>query len=478
MSGLLLNKNDLEKIHHSSVDILEKTGIRLYHDELFEYVSNFSGIKVDKSPRNVRFSSEVVENSLKRAGRKFKLYGRDRTRSADFGYGKIVTSSSWGMPFEIDLFRNEKKPATIKNLEEAAIAGDYLKEIDIVGAMFRPKEIPAYWRDVYEYAQLIKRTTKPASCWITNGKSFKYIIEIYKLFLESEKDIEKYPPFFYEFEPISPLTFQHDGVDILYNFAKLGIPVSSAPIPQPMSTGPATIAGSLALGNAELLASLVLLQLVKPGLPFMYGLMSNVPDPFTLVATFTGAPENVLFSIGQGQLANFYGFPVFMDNQITCSNQADYQMGVEFGINCFAALMLGADLYGHVGIAGADQGASILKLILDTEAVSYFKRIKEGFSVNTETLALDIIRNAGIGGNFLMERHTIDHLKSDYWRPVNFNRDSYSVWVNKGKKSLIEKARDFKEDILKNHIVNFVDESTEKEIDLILKSAEKNLKQF
>ena len=126
-------------------------------------------------------------------------------------------------------------------------------------------------------------------------------------------------------------------------------------------------------------------------------------------------------------MAKFYGFPVFMDNQITCSNQADYQMGVEFGINCFIALMMNADLYGHTGIVGADQGASLLKLVLDAEAVSYLKRVKDGFNVDYENLALEIIKRTGIGGNYLMERHTIDHLKTDYWKPVNFNRYSYSV---------------------------------------------------
>ena len=366
MGKILLSDNDIKKIHEASVEILEETGVRLYHNKLFEHMSNFKGIRTDKKNSILRFSRDIIENSIKKAGRSFILYGRDKLKKACFGYDKIVTSSSWGMPFKIDVIKNIKKPSNIQDLKKAAVVGDYLTDVDIVGAMFRINEAPEQYRDIYEYGELTKITSKPVSVWITNGETFKYIIEIYKLFLDTEKEIEKFPPFFYEFEPITPLTFQHDGVDILYNFAKLGIPVSSAPIPQPMSTGPVTIAGSLALGNAELLASLVMCQLIRPGLPFMYGLMANVPDPFSLVATFTGAPENVLFSIGQAQLAKFYDFPVFLDNQINCSNQIDYQTGAEFGINCMTALLLDADLYGHIGIVGPDQGASLLKLIVDT----------------------------------------------------------------------------------------------------------------
>lgn len=477
MGELLLKREDIEKIHETSLNILKNVGIRLYHDDLMSYISNFRGVKVNKNDKKVFFESEIIERSIKKAGKKFRLYGRDRNKSADFGYDKIVTSSSWGMPFEIDVIKNKKRLATIRDLNEAAILGDFLQDVDIVGAMFRPKEIPEYYRDVYEFGELIKKTGKPVSCWITNSRTFDYIIEIYNLFLGNSKDLEKYPPFFYEFENISPLVFMHDGVDILYNFAKNGMPVSVAPIPQPMATSPVTIAGSLALGNAELLAGLVLTQLIKPGLPFMYGLMCNVPDPITMVATFTGAPENALFSIVQGQIAHYYGFPIFMDNQINCANQVDYQAGLEFGINCFAALMLNADLYGHIGIVGADQGASLVKLIQDAEAVSYIKRIKQGFKIDQETLAYSVIKKVGIGGNFLLEEHTLEYLKNEYWRPTIFNRNLYTIWAKKGAKSLIDKSMEYKDYILKNHKADFVREDILKEIDKIVKHAREKLKE-
>lgn len=138
---------------------------------------------------------------------------------------------------------------------------------------------------------------------------------------------------------------------------------------------------------------------------------------------------------------------------------------------------MNADLYGHIGIVGADQGASLLKLILDAEAVSYLKRIKNGFKVNDETIGLDVIKDVGIGGNYLLEKHTIKHLKTDYWKPINFNRDSYSVWAGKQKKRLDEKCREYMEHILKNHEIDFIDKDIEKEIDKIVKSAKENLKE-
>ena len=91
--------DDLEKIHNTSLDILANTGIKLCHDELLDHISNFDGVKINKNEKNVRFDANIITKSITSAGRKFKLYGRDKNKSADFGYDKIVTSSSWGMPF-------------------------------------------------------------------------------------------------------------------------------------------------------------------------------------------------------------------------------------------------------------------------------------------------------------------------------------------------------------------------------------------
>lgn len=81
MGNLFLSDNDLKKIHASSVDILEKTGIRLLHGELIEYLSNFAGIKIDKRTNTLRFNSEIIHDSIKKAKKKFKLFGRDRKRN-------------------------------------------------------------------------------------------------------------------------------------------------------------------------------------------------------------------------------------------------------------------------------------------------------------------------------------------------------------------------------------------------------------
>ncbi len=61
--------------------------------------------------------------------------------------------------------------------------------------------------------------------------------------------------------------------------------------------------------------------------------------------------------------------------------------------------LAGADTFGHMGILGADQAGSLEQLIVDNEMAAYVERVLRGFSVDEDTLALDVIRQVSIGGS-------------------------------------------------------------------------------
>ena len=113
MSKIFLNETEIRKIHETSIKILEKIGIKLLHERLLKHISDFNEIKIDWKNKIVKFTPQVIEESLKKAGKKFKVYGRNKNKSADFGYDKVITSSSWGMPFKIDVINNKKTFAGI-----------------------------------------------------------------------------------------------------------------------------------------------------------------------------------------------------------------------------------------------------------------------------------------------------------------------------------------------------------------------------
>jgi len=137
--------------------------------------------------------------------------------------------------------------------------------------------------------------------------------------------------------------------------------------------------------------------------------------------------------------------------------------------------LAGADTFGHMGICGADQGASLEQMIVDNEMAGFVKRVLGSFEVNADTLALDVIKQVGIGGDFLSHDHTVSHFRKELWFPAGFDRRSWDDFWNDGAKTMADWAREKKESILKDHHVEPVDEKLAAELDKIVDAGMKAL---
>jgi trimethylamine--corrinoid protein Co-methyltransferase len=175
------------------------------------------------------------------------------------------------------------------------------------------------------------------------------------------------------------------------------------------------------------------------------------------------------------QIGKSYGFPVHVNTGLTDSNVPDMQAGIEKCASILASALAGAELFGHLGISGADQGASLEQLIIDNEIAGYVKRAVKGFEVNEETLALDLIKDRCEIGSFIGTKHTLRHMRKEQWFPQLLNRDIWDNWASKGSKDLLTKAVEAKERFLKGHKSERLDRQLEEEINRIVKESFKNL---
>jgi trimethylamine--corrinoid protein Co-methyltransferase len=128
-----------------------------------------------------------------------------------------------------------------------------------------------------------------------------------------------------------------------------------------------------------------------------------------------------------------------------------------------------------MGICGADQGASLEQLIVDNEMAAYVKRVLRGFAVNEETLAQDVIKRIGIGGNYLADAHTVTHFRQELWFPEGFDRRSWEEWWDDGAPSMVDWARGRKETILVQHRPKLIEAQLALEIDRIVDIAGREL---
>ncbi|MGD2176608.1 MAG: trimethylamine methyltransferase family protein [Anaerolineae bacterium] len=469
----LLSPHEVEAIHDASLAILRDVGVHLPNEEVLDALIE-AGAEVDRDARTAHMPQRLVMEAIEKAGRRLTLHGRDAAQTARFGHGDFVLVSSPGQFAWVDEDGVERREPTQEDARAGIRVGDVLEQIDIVGAMGMALDVPAEYRDVWMAAELVKGTTKPTHVWVANGGTLRYILEIYEAVMGGREAHREQPMIAAFVEPISPLRFPETGLDILITCARRGLPVGFGPMVQAGATGPATLAGTLALENAEILAGIVVAQTLGPGVPVCYGGIPHIMDMRTSQISF-GSPEQGVMAVAMTQVARHYGLPVYVNVGLSDSKRVDAQSGLERGMTLLMGALAGADTFGHMGILGADQAGSLQQLIVDDRMAAYVKRVLRGLSVDEETLALDVIKKVGIGGNFLGEAHTHRHFRRELWFPIAFDRRRWEDWWTDGALSMADWALERKTEILADHHRPPLEAELVREIEEIVAAARRDL---
>lgn len=442
----VLTDDQIRRLHEASLTILERVGVHVPHPEILARFAD-CGAQVDRAAQRVRIPPDLVESALAQAGKSFTLYGRDLARTAVFGQGRRNYNSIAGEAFWVEEPGGPRRYATLADVVTAARVGEALDEINLVGAMADPQEIPSRVRCVEAMAALLKHTTKPIHFWYHDRASARFLNELLIILRGDAHRAAQYPVCHPFLEPISPLRFPFHGVDLLFETAKLGLPVPIGPMAQMGLSAPATVAGTLAQENAEILAGICITQLIRPGLPVCYCGICHAFDMRTTQLIFAG-PEQALFGVAMTQMGKFYGLPVGINVGLTDAKRPDAQAGLEAGVTLMLGAAAGADIFGHLGIAGVDQASSLDMLVWQAEVVSYVESVLREVDFSEQALALEEVAAVGPGGTFIDREHTARHFRRELWMPRLLDRDYYEAWREAGALSLEDKCRERKQALL------------------------------
>jgi trimethylamine--corrinoid protein Co-methyltransferase len=207
------------------------------------------------------------------------------------------------------------------------------------------------------------------------------------------------------------------------------------------STGPISLAGVLATQNAELLAGIVLTQLASPGTPVVFGSTSTNID-MTSGALSIGSPEFSQMIAAHAQLARSYGLPSRSGGALTDSSYPDAQAAFESMLSLTVTVQNDIDMVLHAGgILSSYLAFSYEKLVLDDEMCGMVRRLRQGIDVSPTTLAYDVVANVGPGGNFLMEEHTVERCRTEFWQPAIADRSGLEAWMEGGRIDAAARAR-------------------------------------
>jgi trimethylamine--corrinoid protein Co-methyltransferase len=479
-----LSKDDLDAIHWATLDILKETGVRIVRGEDSLKLLKKNGCNVDLKKGTVFFSPSDVEESLRKISKVVTVYS---PRNPKYDYkmdGRHIYFGTGGLDVNTaDLDTGEWKTSTTNDVARIVKVTDALDSYASANGMTASFDKPEYIRGFYDIVARLNNTEKPTSISIGGGNAespelshalFDYQLEVAEVIAGDEEALRKRPLLGGGFWAMSPLQFHGLYVERALKLAELGFPSFVGSMTQAGATTPVTLAGMLAVTNAEILGGICIIQLLYPGTQMS---VSYLPAAFDMKygQWAAGAPEEAVLSAAAVEIARYYGLTSEAMGLVTSAKIPGPQACYEKVMSSILPILAGTDMIAGGGDIACSVTASFEQLVIDDELCKAMLTSLRGVEVNDETLALDVIKKVGPGGHFLAQKHTMDNFMKEQFIPELIDRSSYDEWRKNGEKSLVDRAREKVKKILKEHSVPPLDKDIQKELNNIIKRAEKEL---
>src|SRR5512136_1259044 len=430
----ILSENDLQRIHWGTLHILERVGIQVDSDAARKLLRE-NGAVVDDRTRTVKFPSNLVAEALTKKKTAITLAGRDPKYDAMLDGNHSYLTANGNGAVTVDFETGKRRPSTKDDVAKTSRIIDYLPNVHIHWPMVSSMDQHPSVVHLHDLDASLNHTQKHVMYETgVTVKDAKALTEMGYLAAGGEKEFRRRPITSCLQCTFAPLQLDAGVMDASMYFAESGVPLVFFGMPQPGATGPATLVGSLVVGNAEVLAALTITQLHAPGSAVIYG-MGNAPLDMKTAVRSGGSPEHSLSSSMATELAHWYKMPSCVGVSATAKKPGD-QAVLEYFTGCVGPLLAGADLMCGVGLLEDSSCLFYEQIVVDNEIVGAISRLIRGEWADEDTMALDVIEKVGPGKNFLAQRHTITHLKSELFMPNLIDRRSFDAWTGSGSKTL------------------------------------------
>ncbi|WP_037308785.1 trimethylamine methyltransferase family protein [Ruegeria halocynthiae] len=460
-----LTHPEIEQIYETALRLLDSLGMGNVPDRLATDL-RAAGAQPGEQDR-LLFPRRMVEHAIHTAAQTFTFHGRDKTRSIQVGGDRVFFGTGGAAVQTLDMDTGLYRPSTLIDLHDFTRLQDTLANVSWFTRCCVATDLPdVFDLDVNTVYALVRNTTKPVATSFTLAQHVAPIVEMLDLVAGGPGDFSKRPFLKAHISPvISPLRYGEDAVDVVYECIAHNIPMSCITAAQAGATAPATLAGFLAQSLAETLASLVMVNTIRPGFPMVFSNWPFIVDLRT--GSFAGGSgETAILNAASAQITNWLGLPSGVAASMTDAKAIDAQYGAEKGMTSLAAALAGGNLiYESSGMTASLLGASFEAFVLDNEMHSHTYRALRGIEVSEENLGFDAICQSVLGdGHFLGSAHTYAAMERDYFYPAIADRDAPRTWEMAGATDAWSAARDKAKEVLATHYPTYLTKAQDAEI--------------
>jgi trimethylamine--corrinoid protein Co-methyltransferase len=343
---------------------------------------------------------------------------------------------------------------------------DALPELDFCMSMGIPANLETDSAYRWQFAKMVEHTSKPIVFVCDDRVDCEAIATMAAAAAGGMDALRINPTLLLYSEPSTPLKHSETAMGKLLYMAEQALPIVHSPAPMMGGTAPVTIAGGLALGNAEVVSGLVIHQLKRSGAPFVYGSGLHHLDMKTTISVYS-APEFELARVAVAEMGRFYDLPTWGYAGHSDSCVMDEQAAADAAFSVLASLLAGSNLVHDVGYLEAGLTTSPEMIVFTAEMITMLRHFMSGVSLDAEALALDVIHAVGPGGEFLSTDHTMAHFR-EFWEPGVFNRKRVDDWMEAGSKRLGDRLRERTVAIMDEHEPQPLPDQARDEIERIL----------
>ena len=430
LSLQILTSDEVYQIHEATLQVIENTGVRFPSDRAVK-IWQEHGAEVDLDTQVVKAPRSLIESALKTCPPIYPLAARDPEQDLSLdGNHVYVGTDGCGVQI-LDLQKGELRRSELTDVADIARIADATPEIAFHWVPVSAQDKPPETRGLHELLAIWENSTKHVQTEsIYNEAEARAAVEMATILAGDRESLRKRPLLSIMQCTAPPLGQDGGSLDAALIAAEAGIPVGFMTMTACLTTAPATLAGNLVVGNAEVISAAALIQLAYPGAPFFYAAAQTASDLRTGAYT-GGGPEDFLFGAATNILSDFYDIPLSMGSFASGAKEPNWQAGVDNSLSTFMASVVMSDMLLGVGLLHGSRIWSYEQMMMDCEIFDLIHHMMAGIEVNQETLALDAIHNVGSQGNYLTQRHTRDHMR-EIWMPKYMDRRAYEVWQQKG----------------------------------------------
>ena len=430
-----LSEGQIAELQRATERLLEDVGLRVQHAGLLRKAKQ-TGAVVDEATGSVRIPAALLRELLAQAPASYDIAGvagGTWTIGGDAQHCSAIVTDPWIVDYESQRPRRPR----LEDLRRHTIIAQCLDQVAAVSRMdFPVTDVEGPTSSLRALEEHLLRYGKHVMAYTTGPESLQQWLEIGEI-LFPERGSVRGAPMSVAVAVISPLVVAEFNAEVLLSACANGFAVIPTVCPMAGTTAPYSTAATLLQGNAEEVGLAALVQMVKPGTPFLYHFgpsVTDMRDGHDLYYTM----EKVLWKLAAVQLARAYRLPAGAECGGTMTYRYDQQNGAEGMLFMLAAQRSGANVLAGIGSCYNAIGMSAEMMLIQIAWLEIAKFLGAGIDTSDLQAGLDSISRAGPGGHFLSDEFTLKRLRSGEF----FSNDLLDVSGKEDGTPLLQRAHE------------------------------------